>query len=246
MTQNYKLIIEYDGTHYHGWQRQTRERTIQGAIEAALKTMTKEDVALTGSGRTDAGVHALGQVANFRCSAQLAPQAFQAGLNSLLDDDIVIRKCNLANEEFHARYDAQAKTYRYSILNRSLPQAIGRQYAWHIRKRLDLEALHQASASIIGSHDFKAFEGTGSPRSHTTRNVIRAEWRQTASDRLHFEIEADGFLRYMVRNLVGTLVDVGLGKKTAEEFLTIRQSQDRAQASATAPPHGLCLLSVTY
>jgi tRNA pseudouridine38-40 synthase len=246
MKQNYKLIIEYDGTRYHGWQRQAQDRTIQGTIESALKIMVKEEIALIGSGRTDAGVHALGQVANFRCAANLAPQAFQAGLNSLLDNDIVIRACDLAAESFHARYDAQAKTYRYIILNRFLPQAMGRQYAWHIRKPLDLVAMRQAGAHIMGSHDFKAFEGTGSPRSHTTRNVTRVEWLRKEPEFLWFEIEADGFLRYMVRNLVGTLVDVGLGKKSVDDFIAILQSRDRSQASATAPPQGLCLLSVTY
>jgi len=246
MKQNYKLTIEYDGTNYHGWQRQTRDRTIQGAIESALKAMTKEDVVLTGSGRTDAGVHALGQVANFRCAVNLAPQAFQAGLNSLLDNDIVICACELADKSFHARYDAQAKTYRYIILNRPLHQAMGRQYAWHIRKPLNLEAMRHAGIYIMGSHDFKAFEGTGSPRSHTIRNVTRIEWLRKEADFLWFEIEADGFLRYMVRNLVGTFVDVGLGKKSVDDFLTILQSRDRSQASATAPPQGLCLLAVKY
>jgi len=246
MKQNYKLIIEYDGTNYHGWQRQARDRSIQGAIEAALKIMTKEDVVLNGSGRTDAGVHALGQVANFRCALKLAPHAFRAGLNSLLDNDIVIRGCELADEQFHARYDVKTKTYRYNILNRTLPQAIGRQYAWHIRKPLDLETMRQASASLVGSHDFKAFEGSGSPRSHTTRNVTRVGWLQKNSDLLWFEIEADGFLRFMVRNLVGTCVDVGLGKKSVKDFLTILESRDRTQAGATAPPHGLSLLSVKY
>jgi len=245
-TRNYRLLIEYDGTRYHGWQRQTRDRTVQGAIETALKTMIGEEVTLIGSGRTDAGVHALGQVANFRCAANLAPQAFQAGLNSLLDDDIVICACELVNDAFHARYDSRAKTYRYTILNRPLPQALGRQYAWHIRKALDLNAMRKAAAHIVGTHDFKAFEGTGSPRSHTTRKVQRAEWMRQEPDRLHFEIEADGFLRYMVRNLVGTLIDVGLGKKSVDDFLTILQSRDRSQASATAPPQGLFLVSVKY
>ena len=246
MANNYKLIIEYDGTRYHGWQRQAQDRTVQGAIESALKTMTQEDIVLTGSGRTDAGVHAQAQVANFRCTTNLPSQAFQAGLNSLLDDDIVIRLCEPVEDTFHARYDVQSKTYRYRILNRPLASAIGRQYAWHIRKPLDLEAMRQAATHIVGAHDFKAFEGAGSPRSHTTRNVIRAQWRQPASDRLEFEIEADGFLRYMVRNLVGTFVDVGLGKKSIADFRAILQSRDRGQASATAPPHGLFLVSVKY
>jgi tRNA pseudouridine38-40 synthase len=246
MMNNYKLIIEYDGTAYHGWQRQAADRTVQGAIEAALHTMTGEKIVLIGSGRTDAGVHALGQVANFTCQADLVPQAFHAGLNSLLDKDIVIHACDRVPESFHARYDARAKTYRYAILNRPLPQAMGRQYAWHIRKPLNLDAMRQASQHIIGPHDFKAFEGTGSPRSHTVRSVLRAKWHHRGSNRLEFEIEADGFLRYMVRNLVGTFVDVGLEKKGVTDFLTILRSRDRGQASATAPPHGLCLIAVKY
>jgi tRNA pseudouridine38-40 synthase len=246
MMQNYRITIEYDGTNYHGWQRQTDDRTIQGTIEAALSTMTGEDVALIGSGRTDAGVHALGQVANFRTARTLVPQAFQAGLNSLLHDDIVITNCALADQAFHARYDVKTKTYCYHILNRPLPQAIGRQYAWHIRKSLDLEAMRRATAHILGSHDFKAFEGTGSPRSNTIRRVERAQWSRSTPENLIFEIEADGFLRYMVRNLVGTLVDIGLGKKSSDDLGAILQARDRAHASATAPPHGLFLLNVTY
>jgi tRNA pseudouridine38-40 synthase len=201
MTRNFKLIIEYDGSRYHGWQRQKEDRSIQGEIEKALKTITAGSVTLNGSGRTDAGVHAQGQVANFECNTRLEPDALMNGLNSLLQDDIVIKVCEPVSASFHARYDAKSKVYHYRILNRPLPAAIGRQYSWFIRKALNL---------------------------------------------LVFHIEADGFLRYMVRNMVGTLVDVGLEKSTPHDFKRILHSKDRSQASATAPAQGLMLMEVKY
>ncbi len=246
MVKNFKLIIEYDGTRYHGWQRQKDDRTIQQEIEQALSTMTARQVTLNGSGRTDAGVHAFGQVANFRCETDLAPEIFQKGLSSLLPDDIVIKGCWLVDESFHARYDVKSKIYHYKILNRKVPTAIGRQYAWFIRRRLDTAAMRSAISHIIGSHDFKSFEGTGSPRSHTTRNVMAAELIENNDGSIIFKIEADGLLRYMVRNIVGTLVDVGLGKITPAEFKDILESKKRSNASATAPAHGLFLMEVRY
>jgi len=246
MVKNFKMSIEYDGTDYHGWQRQKEDRSVQGEIEKAILAMTASQVILYGSGRTDAGVHACGQVANFRCETELAPEVIQKGLNSLLPADIVIKDCRRAAESFHARYDARSKIYHYKILNRNLPTAIGRQYAWFIRRKLNTAAMRPAMAHIIGSHDFKAFEGTGSPRSHTTRNVMTAELIENADDRVTFRIEADGFLRFMVRNIVGTLVDVGLGKITPAEFKKILESKDRRQAGATAPAHGLFLMEVKY
>lgn len=246
MLKNFKIIIEYDGTSYHGWQKQKNQRTIQEEIEKALLTMTGKKTVLTASGRTDAGVHALGQVANFTCDTVLSPQAFQNGLNSLTKDDIVIISCDIVDENFHSRFDAKSKTYNYRILNRNLPAAINRQYAWFIRKPLDLDAMRHAARNIIGPHDFKAFEGTGSPRSHTTRRVFKAEISEQDNGLIVFEIEADGFLRFMVRNITGTLVDVGLGKITSDDFRKILISKDRSMASATAPPHGLFLMNVKY
>ena len=243
---NFKLIIEYDGTEFHGWQRQESERTIQHEIEQALSTMVGGPVTLIGSGRTDAGVHALGQVANFLCETQLSPEVFQKGLNSLLPEDIVIKDCRNVDKSFHARYDAKSKVYHYQILNRKVATAIGRQYAWFIRRKLDIMAMRSAIAYIIGTHDFKSFEGTGSPRSHTTRSVLSAELVENKEGSVIFQIEADGFLRYMVRNMVGTLVDVGLGKLTSTDFKDILQSKNRSNASATAPPHGLFLMEVKY
>ena len=246
MIKNFKITIEYDGSGYHGWQRQKKDRTIQEEIEKAILTVTGRKVNLTGSGRTDTGVHACAQVANFKCETHLDGQALLGGLNSLTDDDIVITECREVDDSFHARYDAQSKTYVYKILNRPHPAAVGRQYAWHIRKKLNREAMRAAIVHLIGSHDFKAFEGAGSPRSHTTRRVIRADLTEENNDFLSFEIEADGFLRFMVRNIVGTLVDVGLGKISPEEFKSILNSRDRSRAGATAPAHGLFLKYVMY
>ena len=175
MTKNFKITIEYDGGRYHGWQRQKSEGSIQEEIENALEKMTSSRVTLVASGRTDAGVHARGQVANFKCDTSLRPEAFLSGLNSLLPDDITIKECTLASPDFHARYDARSKIYHYQILNRSVPAAIGRQYAWFIRKSLDRQAMRAAINHIVGRHDFKAFEGAGSPRQDTIRCVFAAE-----------------------------------------------------------------------
>ncbi|MFH2218053.1 MAG: tRNA pseudouridine(38-40) synthase TruA [Pseudomonadota bacterium] len=246
MLKNFKLTIEYDGSRYSGWQKQKNDPTIQGEIEQALATMTGKKVVLNGSGRTDAGVHALGQVANVLCETALLPEEVQKGLNSLLSGDIVIKSCECVDETFHARYDARCKTYSYRILNRPVPAAIGRQYAWQIRKELDLGAMRRAVQHIIGTHDFKAFEGSGSPRSHTMRSVMKAHLSVKHDDYIFFEIQADGFLRFMVRNIVGTLADVGHGKTTPDEFNAILLSKNRNLAGATAPPHGLFLMEVQY
>ena len=246
MLKNFKLTIEYDGTAYHGWQRQKNERSIQGEIEKAIMTMTGEKTSLIGSGRTDAGVHALGQVANFHSDTDLAPSAFLKGLTSLLHEDIVIKACSRVHRQFHARYDAKSKTYIYRILNLSQPAAIYRQYAWFISKKLDTDAMKEAIAYIVGTHDFKAFEGTGSPRSNTTRNVMDAALVCQGQGKLVFNFKADGFLKFMVRNMVGTLVEVGRGKITPNEFKRILLALDRNLAGATAPPHGLFLVEVKY
>jgi tRNA pseudouridine38-40 synthase len=246
MLQNFKITIEYDGTAYHGWQRQTNDRTIQSEIEKALMTMTGDRITLTGSGRTDAGVHAFGQVANFSCNTSLDSGVFQKGLNSLLPEDIVITMCTQVSMKFHARYDVTSKSYHYRILNRHLPAAIFRQYAWHIPKKLELDAMAGSLRYIIGTHDFKAFEGTGSPRANTIRSVIHADLEKMDNGYLVFKIQGNGFLRFMVRNIVGTLLDVGLGKITPDDFNNILLSKDRNLAGVTAPAHGLFLMQVNY
>jgi tRNA pseudouridine38-40 synthase len=243
---NFKLIIEYDGTAYHGWQIQADKPTIQETLEAALSFMTKERVHVIGSGRTDAGVHALGQAANFHTTAKISPRSFQAGLNSLLPDDIVIRSCEAVDDAFHARFNALCKTYQYRIRNRLTPSAIGRQYEWFIRKKLDVAAMNSAVTLIIGTHDFKSFEGTGSPREHTIRTIRQAVVSEGENGRILIDITADGFLRYMVRNIIGTLVDVGLAKISLEDFKNIVDAKNRNVAGMTAPPQGLFLMSVEY
>ena len=245
MLKNFKLTIEYDGTNYHGWQVQKSDRTIQQEIETALFTITGEKILVIGSGRTDAGVHALGQVANFSVKTRLSPVNFLNGLNSLLPADIVIRECCLVDNQFHARFSAKSKTYHYRILNRKTPSAVGRQYEWFVSQKLAVEAMEKAVQYIRGTHDFKAFEGTGSPRSNTIRSVTAAdiEWK---NDRIVFKIKANGFLRYMVRNLAGTLVDVGLSRISHEDVKLILSSKNRTLAGSTAPAHGLFLVHVEY
>ena len=244
---NFKITIEYDGSGFHGWQRQKGHRTVQEEIENALHTVIRQKIAVIGSGRTDAGVHALGQVASFKCHTRLGPGTIQKSLNSLLPDAIVIRECKPAAPTFHARYDAKSKTYRYRILNHPLAVAVGRQYAWHLRRPLDLDAMRRAAAILLGPHDFSAFEGAGSPRSHAVRQVFRTFIdREEKAGFLAFDIEADGFLRFMVRNIVGTLVLVGGGKISGADFEEILLSKERKRAGATAPPHGLFLMCVRY
>lgn len=246
MTQNYRLTIEYDGGAFHGWQRQKDHRTVQGEIEAALQIMTGRKTVINGSGRTDAGVHAYGQVANFNSEAGFDPQVFLRGLNSLLPKDVVIQDCRSVDEHFHARYDVKRKCYEYRILNREVPSPLLRRRVWFVRQKLDVRAMISAARTIVGSHDFKSFEGSGSPRSSSIRNVFKAELQQTDTAVLVFRIEADGFLRFMVRNIVGTLVDVGRGKLSAKMFAQILAAGDRGLAGATAPPQGLYLMRVVY
>ena len=243
--KNFKITVEYDGTDFCGWQRQKNDPTVQAAIEKALRTITGQKVAIVGSGRTDSGVHALGQVASFTCETRLGRSEMQNGLNALLPDTIVIDNCDIVDPSFHARFSAKSKTYRYRILNRPLPSAIDRRYSWHISRSLDLKSMRAAIDCIIGTHDFSAFEGAGSPRTHSRRTVMRAEVTQQG-DMVLLEYKADGFLRHMVRNITGTLVAVGLGRIPIDEFQSILQSQDRARAGVTAPAQGLFLVSVQY
>ncbi len=246
MTTAFKMIVEYDGTGYSGWQIQNDVPTIQGAIENALHRMTGQPVRVSGSGRTDAGVHALGQVAGFTCHTRLSARVLHKGLNSLLPPDIVIHSLETVSDAFHPRYDAVSKIYRYRILNRPWATAVGRQYTWHLRHPLDIEAMRMAAGHLSGTHDFKSFEGAGSPRASTVRRVLTADVIRQNTDRIVFEIQADGFLRFMVRNIVGTLVAVGQARITVDDFRRIMAARDRGQAGPTAPPQGLFLVRVFY
>lgn len=244
--KTFRITIEYDGTGFHGWQRQKNRRTVQGDIETAIGTMTGEAVSLIGSGRTDAGVHALGQVAHFKCATRLDAETLHKGLNSLLRNDVAILECREAPETFHARYDVADKTYEYRILNRRWPSALHHRYTWFISRPLDADAMNAGSEKLKGCHDFSAFEGAGSPRSHSRRTVFQIGFSPLDHGLLSFRIQADGFLRYMVRNIVGTLVEVGLGKRSPSDLAVILESGDRSRAGATAPPQGLFLVRVRY
>ncbi|MCF6246999.1 MAG: tRNA pseudouridine(38-40) synthase TruA [Desulfobacula sp.] len=244
--KTYKLIIEYDGSQFSGWQRQNDQTTIQGEIEKALSQILNHKIHIAGSGRTDAGVHAYGQVASFKAQTKVEPRAIKKGLTSMLKRAVVIRKCSIVNDNFHARYSAVSKEYHYFILNRPDPCAINRSYQWHIRQPLDLDMMNQCSQLIIGTHDFKSFESTGSPKSSTIRQLFFADFKKMNDDQIVFKIAATGFLKYMVRNIVGTIVSVGLNKMTIDEFMIVFKGKDRTKAGATAPAHGLFLKKVNY
>jgi len=244
--KNFKLIVEYDGTDYCGWQRQPDRPTIQGVIEGVLQRMTQAPVTLHGSGRTDAGVHALGQTGHFRSRTRLTPEDLHKGLNSLLPADIVIRACQKVPLAFHARFDCRWKHYRYRICNQPVRPAVGHRYAWHLHRPLDLTAMQAAATYLMGRHDFKSFESSGSPRAHTVREVVETVWQRANDDHLVFDIRANGFLRGMVRNMVGTLVEVGMGRRQPRSLPELLQAADRRLAPAAAPPQGLFLVHVQY
>ncbi len=244
--RNIRLVIEYDGTNYLGWQVQAEGLTVQGMIEEKLAVLTGEAIHLIGSGRTDAGTHALGQVANFKTRSQMEVHAFQKALNSLLPPDIVIREVEEVGEDFNARRSAKSKIYEYRIWNRSIRSAFHREYAWHHPQRLNIREMKIATRILIGEHDFSSFRSVGTPTRTAIRKVFRAEWKRDKEGFLRFEIEANGFLKQMVRAIVGTLVEIGRGRIGVDEFRRILDSRDRSLAGPTAPAHGLFLKEVLY
>jgi tRNA pseudouridine38-40 synthase len=243
MLRNIKLEIEYDGTDFYGWQVQPKLRTIQGEIEAKLNTILQKKVNLIGAGRTDMGVHALRQVANFKTESELESDAILRGLNGLLPDDIVIGKVEEVDLDFNARYSAKSRAYHYRInLSRT---AILRKYMWVVSYPLHFEALQQATREIQGEHDFSSFCVAESTKENNVCNVIHCDWEKSGEE-LIFKIEADRFLHTMVRSLVGTLVEVGRGYFSVSDFVNIMQVKDRKKAGPTAPAHGLYLVEVKY
>jgi len=244
--RNIRLLIEYEGTNYQGWQVQPKGSTIQGTIEEKLALLTGEAIHLVGSGRTDGGVHAFGQVAHFRTKSKMDVRTFQRALNSLLPPDIAIRKVKEVEEGFHARKQSKSKVYEYRILNRELRSVFYHGYAWHIPRSLDLTEMEKAAEYLLGEHDFSAFRSVGTPTRTPVRRVIRVEWIEGRDGLIRFEIEANGFLKQMVRAIVGTLVEVGKGKMNSEEFRSVLLSRDRAKAGPTAPARGLFLKKVKY
>jgi tRNA pseudouridine38-40 synthase len=241
--RNVKLVIEYDGTNFCGWQRQPNVRTVQEELERSLSNIAQETVILNSSGRTDTGVHALGQVANFKTQSLLPIKTFVSGGNAFLPSDVRILEAQDVEMDFNARYSARSRCYRYAISKR--PVAIDRNYAWYVSAPLDVMALQKASDYLIGEKDFQSFCQAKADVSHYICNVVSAVWKEEA-DRLLFEIIANRFLHNMVRIIVGTLVNVGRGKNTSEMVLEILAARDRCLAGSTAPARGLFLVRVNY
>ncbi len=244
-----KLILAYDGTAYAGWQVQTNQRTLQGTLEAALQKITGESIRVVASGRTDAGVHAVGQVVSFVTASRLEANVLRKALNAELPDDMAILEAGETREGFHVIRDATRKRYRYVIHDGPARDVFRRHYVWHYRRRVDAEAMHRAAQALVGRHDFRSFETGWPQRTSSVRTVfeisVRRGWTSD-SDLVVLEIEADGFLYNMVRSIVGTLVEVGRGERSESWPAEVLAAQDRRAAGMTAPPEGLFLISVVY
>jgi tRNA pseudouridine38-40 synthase len=244
--RNFKMIVEYDGTDYCGWQRQENGITIQQVLEEAIQLITGEKVAVIGSGRTDAGVHALNQVAHFKSNSRLHVNSIYRGMNSVLPPDIVVKEMEEVAGEFHAQHDVKSKVYVYKICSQRLRPVLGRNYFWHIRFPLDLAPMKKATQFLIGTHDFSCFCATGTHVKDRVRTITDIEIKTCDDGLIEITVEAQGFLKYMVRNIIGTLVEVGRGRRKPEEMKPIIESRDRTVAGVTAPACGLFLKEVKY
>ncbi len=243
--RNIKLTIEYDGKEFNGWQKQPNKLNIQGEIERAIEEITGEQVDLYGSGRTDAGVHSLGQVANFKTNSKLPIEKVAIAINSKLKKSIRIKKAEEVSENFHSRYNCHKKKYRYIINNSSQGSAIYRGLEYHVSQKLNVEEMKKAIKFFEGEHDFKAFKSSGTSSKSSVRTIYNAELKQNG-ERIIIELTGNGFLYNMVRIISGTLLEVGLGNIKAEDIPNIIESKDRKMAGKTLPPHGLYLVEVMY
>lgn len=244
--KNIKLTIEYDGKKYLGWQRLgDSDKTIQGKIEKVLANMLGEEVEITGSGRTDAGTHAEGQVANFKAQTEMSPSQMQMVLNNQLPNDIIIKDVALVPERFHARYHATSKTYRYQVWNQEVPTALQRHYSHHVPDKLDINAIKEGAKLMVGTHDFIGFSSLKKTKKSTVRTITELEVT-VVKGIVAFRITGDGFLYNMVRIIVGTLIDIGLGNMQVADITQILENKIRAEAGKTLPAEGLFLEEVVY
>ncbi|MBI4727328.1 tRNA pseudouridine(38-40) synthase TruA [candidate division TA06 bacterium] len=241
--RNIKLLLEYDGTAFAGWQVQPEQRTVQGVLEPALSRMTGEKVSLLGSGRTDAGVHASGQVANFRTETDIPLKAFCLGLNAIIPDDVAVLKTEEADPGFNSRFDARSRSYRYQIITRRSP--LNERFAWAITYPIDQNILPGLCQIILGRHDFTSFASAQAEVNNFLVEVTMAEWTLSEGS-LVFQIEANRFLHNMVRIIVGSMIDAARGHLKPEDLKKILEAKDRTLAGKTAPACGLCLVKVEY
>lgn len=246
--RNLKITIQYDGTNYVGWQRQDTGTSIQGLLEDALARIEGGRVTIHGAGRTDAGVHALAQVATVGLEAAIEPPALVRALNAVLPLDVRVLSVEDVKPDFHARFSAVGKVYEYRIVNAPIVSPFLYRYAWHITQPLDVDAMRSGSTRLTGPHDFAAFQGASATVRSTTRTIRTIEWEDGSGYALPLvmRLEGDGFLRYMVRNIVGTLVEVGAGRWPPSRVSDVLAARDRTQAGPTAPAHGLFLVRVQY
>jgi tRNA pseudouridine38-40 synthase len=243
-----RLTLAYDGTDFVGWQRQAEGVSIQGLLEDALAPFEGAPVTVHGAGRTDAGVHALGQVASVRMRASIEPATLARALNAVLPAAVRVLAIDEAAGDFHARFSATGKTYEYRIVNAPFVSPFVHRFVWHVPQRLDLEAMGEATGALRGTHDFAAFQSAGTDVPSSERTIAAIDWIAGAAPDapLVLRVSGDGFLRHMVRNIVGTVVEVGRGRWPAGEMAAILASRDRSRAGTTAPPHGLFLTAVMY
>jgi tRNA pseudouridine38-40 synthase len=241
--RNIKLVLEYDGTDFVGWQSQTNGRNVQDEITKVLDQVLQEPITLIGAGRTDSGVHARGQVANFRTNSSLGISSVLAALNGTLPEDIYIHSAEEVEEKFHSRFDAKERVYRYYIALK--PTAIGRQYQWYVKYDLHIDVMNQVAEQILGEHDFESFTKAEALVPHHRCTIIKSEWTKTPS-MLVYEVRANRFLHGMVRALVGTMVDIGRGYIPASQFQDIMAAKDRRKAGMAVPPAGLFLEEISY
>lgn len=243
----FRLLLEYDGSAFEGWQVQPDgRRTVQGALADAFRQATGQQVRVVGAGRTDAGVHAEGQVASASVETALAPERLRRALDAALPPDVAVLECRLAPEGFDARRDARAKVYRYSIWNGPCRSPLRAARSCWVRAPLDLAAMRQASADCVGRHDFAALRSAGSDVRSTTRTLTRLDVEGEPRGEVFLHVEGDGFLRHMVRALAGTLIEVGLGRRAPDSMPALLAARERGRAGPTAPPQGLCLVRVLY
>jgi tRNA pseudouridine38-40 synthase len=245
LMRNIKLIIEYDGTGYVGWQWQPNGVSIQQVLEEALEKILKEPVRVISSGRTDSGVHARGMIAAFRTEKNVPLKAFREGLNSILPPDIAIREAAEMPLEFHPRNDALGKLYRYTINNTRLRSPLNRLHSWHLKGELDLSAMRKAAMHFVGEKDFAAFRAAKCGAKTTIRRIDALDIYRD-NDFIFIDVKGSGFLRNMVRIIVGTLAEVGRGAMSPDEIPGLLEGRDRVKSGITAPPQGLCLVEVSY